>query len=166
MKLQPKAVTLTHTLTANSNHNMRAVYLILKARDSYNMVAKTSKKLLFQHIKHQKNFYISCAKVKKIWPKWPNTKIFGNFQQKNTVSEINVKVPLFLKLEFQKLEFLISFATVALLSQICVIKKNYAVLELSKLEYLATQYSSISGSSKFFLKKNLHNTRAQRSSTV
>ena len=49
--------------------------------------------------------------------------------------EINGKVPLFLELEFWKLEFLISFATVALLSWICAIKKNYAVLELGKLEY-------------------------------
>ena len=63
--------------------------------------------------------------------------------------EINGKVPLFLELEFQKLEFLISFATVALLSWICAIKKNYAVLELGKLEYHATQYSSIPGSSTF-----------------
>ena len=42
--------------------------------------------------------------------------IFWKFLEKNTVSEINGKVPLFLKLEFQKLEFLISYATVALLS--------------------------------------------------
>ena len=42
-------------------------------------------------------------------PKWPNTTIFGNFQQENTVSEINSKIPLFLELELQKLEFLISF---------------------------------------------------------
>ena len=68
-------------------------------------------------------------------PKWPNTTIFGNFQQKNIVSEINSKVPLFLELEFQKFEFLISFATVALLSWIYAIKKNFAVLELGKLEY-------------------------------
>ena len=45
-----------------------------------------------------------------------------------------------------------SFATVALLSWICAIKKNYAVLELGKLEYHATQYSSIPSSSIFFLK--------------
>ena len=56
-------------------------------------------------------------------------------KKKNTVSEINNKVSLFLELEFQKLEFLINFATVALLSWICVIKKNFAVLELDKLEY-------------------------------
>ena len=68
--------------------------------------------------------------------------IFWKFLEKNTVSEINDKVPLFLELEFQKLEFLISSATVALLSWICAIKKNYAVLELGKLEYHATQYSS------------------------
>ena len=71
----------------------------------------------------------------QLWPKWPNTTIFEIFQQKYTVLKINSKVPLFLELEFQKLEFLISFATVALLSQICVIKKNFAVLELGKLEY-------------------------------
>ena len=32
-------------------------------------------------------------------------------------------------------------------------KKNYVVLELGKLKYHATQYSSILGSSTFFLKK-------------
>ena len=47
---------------------------------------------------------------------------------------MNGKVPLFLELEFQKLEFFISFAIVALLSWICAIKKNYAVLKLGKLE--------------------------------
>ena len=86
--------------------------------------------------------------------------IFWKFLEKNTVSEINDKVPLFLELEFQKLEFLISSATVALLSWICAIKKNYAVLELGKLEYHATQSSSITGSSTFQKKKNLHSTRA------
>ena len=65
-----------------------------------------------------------------IGPKWPNTTIFGNFWQKNIISEINSKIPLFLELEF-----LISFATVALLSWICAIKKNFVVLELGKLEY-------------------------------
>ena len=60
-----------------------------------------------------------------------------------------VKYHFFLELEFQKLEFLISFAIVALLSWICAIKKNYAVLELCKLEYHATQYLSIPGSSSF-----------------
>ena len=79
---------------------------------------------------------------------------FWKFLAKNTVSEINGKVPLFLELEFQKLEFLISFATVAPLSWICVIKKNYAVLEFGKLEYHATQYSSIPGSST--LKKKIY----------
>ena len=67
--------------------------------------------------------------------------------------EINSKIPLFLELEFQKLEFLISFVTVALLSWTCAIKKNYAVLELGKLEYHATQYLSIPGSSTFKKKK-------------
>ena len=67
--------------------------------------------------------------------------------------KINDKVPLFLELEFQKLEFLISFVTVTLLSWICAIKKIYAVLKLGKLEYHATQYSSIPGSSTFFFKK-------------
>ena len=79
--------------------------------------------------------------------------IFWKFLEKNTVSKINDKVPLFLELEFQKLEFLISSATVALLSWICAIKKNYAVLELGKLEYHATQSSSITGSSTFQKKK-------------
>ena len=32
----------------------------------------------------------------------------------------------------------------------CAIKKNYVVLELGKLEYHATQYSSIPGSSTFY----------------
>ena len=99
-------------------------------------------------------------------PKWPNTTFFGNFQQKNTVSEINNKVPLFLELEFQKLEFLISFAIVALLSwNLCNLKKImwylslvnsstiYIVLEYTRLEYLfkkkkkITQYSSLVNSS-------------------
>ena len=80
--------------------------------------------------------------------------IFWKFLEKNTVWEINDKVPLFLELEFQKLEFLISSATVVLLSWICAIKKNYAVLELGKLEYHATQYSST-----FKKKKKLHSTR-------
>ena len=60
---------------------------------------------------------------------------FWKFLANKHFSEINSKVPLFLKLEFQKLEFLISFATVALLSWICAIKKNFVVLELGKLEY-------------------------------
>ena len=55
---------------------------------------------------------------------------FWKFLEKNTVSEINSKVLFFLELEF-----LINFATVALLSWICAIKKNFAVLELGKLEY-------------------------------
>ena len=55
--------------------------------------------------------------------------------KKKNCSEINGKLPLFPELEFQKLEFLISSATVALLSWICAIKKNYVVLELGKLEY-------------------------------
>ena len=76
--------------------------------------------------------------------------------------EINGKVPPFLELEFQKLEFLISFAIVALLSWICAIKKNYAVLELGKLEYHATQ--SIPGSST--LKKKKKKKIAQYSSLV
>ena len=37
----------------------------------------------------------------------------------------------------------------ALLSWICAIKKNYVVFELGKLEYHATQYSSIPSSSTF-----------------
>ena len=49
---------------------------------------------------------------------------FWKFLAKKIVSEINGKVPLFLELEFQKLEFLINFATVTLLSWICAIKKN------------------------------------------
>ena len=36
----------------------------------------------------------------------------------------------------------------------CAIKKNYVVLELGKLEYYATQYSSIPGLSTFYKKKN------------
>ena len=76
--------------------------------------------------------------------KWSNTTFFENCKQKNTVLEINGKVPLFLELEFQKLEFLISSATVALLSWICAIKKNYAVLELGILEYCVAWYSSLS----------------------
>ena len=75
------------------------------------------------------------------------------FSKKTTISEINGKVPLFLELKFQKLEFLINFAIVACWVGICAIKKNYVVLELGKLEYHATQYSSISGSSTFY-KKN------------
>ena len=50
---------------------------------------------------------------------------FGNKWQTTTFPE----------LEFQKLEFLISSTTVALLSWTCAIKKNYVVLELGKLEY-------------------------------
>ena len=79
--------------------------------------------------------------------------------------EINGKVPLFLELEFQKLEFLISFATVALLSWICAIKKNYVVLELGKLEYhlhetrvYQTRVHFINKMQKK-KKKNLHSTR-------
>ena len=76
------------------------------------------------------------------------------FLAKNTVSEINSKVPLFLELEFQKLEFLISFATVALLSWICAIKKNFAVLELGKLEYHLHSTRVYQARVPFFLKKN------------
>ena len=43
---------------------------------------------------------VQTLSTKKKGPKWPNTTIFGNFQQKNTVSEINSKVSLFLELEF------------------------------------------------------------------
>ena len=60
---------------------------------------------------------------------------FWKFLTKKHCSEINGKVQLFLELEFQKLKFLICFAIVALLSWICGIKKNFAVLELGKLEY-------------------------------
>ena len=85
------------------------------------------------------------------------------FSKKNTVLEINGKVPLFLELEFQKLEFLISFATVALLSWICVIKKNFAVLELGKLEYHLHSTQVYRARVPFFKKKNeeknLHSTR-------
>ena len=63
---------------------------------------------------------------------------FWKFLAKKHCFEINGKEPLFLELEFQKLEFLISFATMALLSWICAIKKNYAILEFGKLEYHAT----------------------------
>ena len=70
--------------------------------------------------------------------------------------EINGKVPLFLELEFQKLEFLISSATMTLLNWICAIKNNYAVLELGKLKYHASQYSSIPGSSTFKKKKKIY----------
>ena len=70
--------------------------------------------------------------------------------------KINGEVPLFLELEFQKLEFLISSATVVLLSWISAIKKNYAILEHGKLEYHATQYSSIPGSSTFLRKKKIY----------
>ena len=97
-------------------------------------------------------------------PKWPNTTIFGNFQPKNTVSEINSKVPLFLELEFQKLEFHISFATVALLSWICAIKKIFALLELGKLEYHLHSTRVYQARVPFFLKKNnnkLHSTRVR-----
>ena len=90
------------------------------------------------------------SQIMLVWPKWPNTTFFGNFQKKTPVSEINGKLPLFPKLEFQKLEFLINSAIVALLSWICVIKKNYVVLELGKLKYHATQYSSIPTSSTFY----------------
>ena len=75
------------------------------------------------------------------------------FSKKNTVLEINGKVPLFLELEFQKLEFLISFATVALLSWICVIKKNFAVLELGKLEYHLHSTQVYRAQVPFFKKK-------------
>ena len=53
---------------------------------------------------------------------WPNGQIphFLEIFSKNTVSEINGKVSLFLEFEFQKLEFLISSATVALLSWISI----------------------------------------------
>ena len=60
---------------------------------------------------------------------------FWKFLAKKHCFGNKCKVPLFLELEIQKLEFLISFATVALLSWICTIKKNFAVLELGKLEY-------------------------------
>ena len=67
-------------------------------------------------------------------PKWPNTTIFGNFKQKNTISEINGKVPLFLELEFQKLEFLIkNFLWYSSLVDSSTI---YTVLKYTKLEYL------------------------------
>ena len=75
---------------------------------------------------------------------------FGNKWQSITFS----------RTRFQKLKFLISFATVVLLSWICAIKKNYAVLELGKLEYHATQYSSIPALSTFKKKKKLHSTQA------
>ena len=42
------------------------------------------------------------------------------------------------------------FCYVALLSWICAIKKNYVVLQHGKLEYHATQYSSIPSSGTFY----------------
>ena len=70
------------------------------------------------------------------------------FSQKNTVLEINGKVPLFLKLEFQKLEFLNSFppwhcwvGCVRLkkclrYSSLANSSTIYTVLESTRLEYL------------------------------
>ena len=84
---------------------------------------------------------------------------FWKFLAKKHFSEINSKVPLFLELKFQKLEFLISFATVALLSWICAIKKNFAVLELGKLEY-HLHSTRVNQARVPFKKKNLHSTRA------
>ena len=74
-------------------------------------------------------------------PKWPNTTIFGNFKQKNTVSEINGKIPLFLELEFQKLEFLIKkleFLIKKILWYSSLVDSStiYTVLKYTKLEYL------------------------------
>ena len=81
------------------------------------------------------------------------------FLARNTVSEINSKVPLFLELEFQKLEFLISFATMALLSWICAIKKNFVVLELGKLKYHLHSTRVYQARVPLKKKKNLHSTR-------
>ena len=67
--------------------------------------------------------------------------------------EINGKLPLFLELEFQKLEFHISFATMALLSWICAIKKNFVVLELGKLEYHLHNTQVYQAQVPFFKKK-------------
>ena len=67
-------------------------------------------------LEKRRNIYAATPCKHRHGPKWPNTTFFGNFQQKNTVSEINDKVLLFIELEFQKLEFLISSATMALLS--------------------------------------------------
>ena len=95
-------------------------------------------------------------------PKWPNTTVFGNFLQENTVSEINNKVPLFLELEFQKLEFLISFPPWHCWVGFVRLKKFlwysslvnsstiYTVLESTRLEYLFLKIKN--------KKKNLHST--------
>ena len=75
---------------------------------------------------------------------------FWKFLAKKHCFENKWQSTTFLELEFQKLKFLISSATVVLLSWISAIKKNYAILEHGKLEYHATQYSSIPGSSTFY----------------
>ena len=72
---------------------------------------------------------------------------FWKFLAKKHCFENKWQSTTFLELEFLKLEFLISFATVALLSWICAIKKNFEVLKLGKLEY------------------HLHSTRVYHSST-
>ena len=70
------------------------------------------------------------------------------------------KVPLFLELEFQKLEFLISFANVALLSWI------FAVLELGKLEYHLHSTWVYQARVPFFKKKITQYSSLPNSSTV
>ena len=79
-------------------------------------------------------------------PKWPNTTIFGNFKQKNTVSEINGKVPLFLELEFQKLEFQkLEFLIKKILWYSSLVDSStiYTVLKYTKLEYLFLKIKKI-----------------------
>ena len=75
---------------------------------------------------------------------------FQNFVVKKIVSELYREIPLFMVLEFLKLEFLEVLSLWHCSDGNWAIKKNYVVLERGKLEYHATQYSSIPGSSTIF----------------
>ena len=70
------------TLTANSNHIIRAVHLILKARHSYNTVAKTSKKLYFSILNIKKAFTSHVLKLKR----------FGCYSNSTTSSRLIINV--------------------------------------------------------------------------
>ena len=110
--------------------------------NSYAFTAQVSPSLVFPKLP-------KITRSVGVGPKWPNITFFGNFQQKNTVSEINDKVPLFLELEFlissvKKIMWYSSLVNSSTMQHNTRVyqarvpfkkKKNYTVLQFGKLEY-------------------------------
>ena len=98
------------------------------------------------------------AKYHIFWKFLAKTHCFGNKWQSTTFSKTRVS-------ETQVHHQFCHRGTAEL--EFVQIKKNYVVLKLGKLEYHATQYSSIPGSSTFYkIKKNTQYLCLPNSSTV